>query len=124
LCCCENKRIPEWLFEIYNHRNYQKIGYIKAHCKEEAEHISTLMFEYIFKEINGSKGILRLVPLWTDCSNENSGLYTKLSLDAIQAIEDNIEHTKENINKLEKEMRNYNVMKDFLSINMSTFNEG
>ena len=120
---CENKGIIKWLYEVYDYRDYQTIGYLKAYSNEEAKQLATLMFEPMLKKINGSLGYTRKTPLWKSDFEESEKLYTKLCIKAMKEVDKCVQTRKDSINKLEKEIKDYYLIKDFLNLNMSTFSE-
>ena len=120
---CEKAMIIKWLYEIYDYRDYQTVGYLKAYSNEEAKQLASLMFEPMIKNIGGSLGWGKVTPLWKNDFEESEKLYTKLCIKAMKEVDKSVQNRKDSINKLEKEIKNYYLIKDFLNLNMSTFSE-
>jgi len=120
---CENKQIIKWLYQVYNYNDYQVVGYVKAHSGAEAEQLAKLMFEPVIKKIGGSIGWSKLTPLWKSEFKESEKIYIKLCMHAMKTIDVSVKSRKDSINKLEKEIEDYYLIKDFINLNMSTFSE-
>ena len=120
---CEKKGIIKWLYEVYNYGDYQVVGYLKAHSNVEAQQLATLMFEPTIKKIGGNMGYSRLTPLWKSDFEESEEYYAKLCIKASKSIDANVEKRKREILKLEQEIKDYYLIKDFLNLNMSNFSE-
>lgn len=118
---CENKKIVNFLWEVYNWKDYQTLGYVKAHSSEEAEQLSKMMFSHVIKAINGNLSYKQLQPLWSFEKEQSKEIYTSFCLRADQNVSEIITGRKEQIKRLEEEIKNYHLVKDFINLNMSTF---
>ena len=87
---CENKRIINWLYEVFNYDDYQTFGYVKAHSNDEAKQLADLMFGHAIKKVDGTLVCSRKLPLWKSEFDESNNIYIGLCLKAIK----NIEHNK------------------------------
>lgn len=118
---CELKGVVQRLWEVYNWKDYQVLGYIKAHSKDEAEQLSKMMFDPVVKAVKGTMGLREKMPLWSFEVEESKRIYVNLCLKADKEIEEIIKSKKEYIYSLEKEIENCYLIKDFINLNMSTF---
>ena len=80
-----------------------------------------MMFSHVIKAINGSLSYKQLQPLWSFEKEHSKEIYTSFCLRADQNVNEIITGRKEQIKRLEEEIKNYHLVKDFINLNMSTF---
>ena len=121
LALCDKKEVASYLWEVYNWKDYQVLGYVKAHSRDEADQLSKMMFDHVIKAVNGNLSFRQKMPLWSFEPEESKRIYTELCLKADSEIKKIIKSKKEYIHSMEKEIEECYLIKDFINLNMSTF---